>query len=685
MQNNTLSFTEISKRFIEQLKPRLSIKIENDIYNMKNNICAGNCNPLVNYLMEEPPEDKLDNEHMNVLRFNLTALGTGEEEEIFAINKKCLEEKLNPKYKPELFSYDEMLSRARKSNNLVLPSFLKIAFCSFFISDFFDERQDLALFFYNFAKIINCEFSLFKRVNKFCSNETKIIKEEDIALLFGIKQPTFSIIISKALVQPVHSHRPSLLNDMQLNEIKNFINEMNLHKFLVTYKIVREFIFYNFHILYSISGVRYVVKKLHFKLIRTKFILDRRCETDPKKIFNYYVELDKLLEEINPAFLYNFDESGVDEFVDRKKVMGLVPSDYEGTYVHVLKSRDAKKISLLACIALDGEAIGASFITHSKTIADKLKSNYIFNNCHFFYSNTSTMNNKLFLEYLQNVFIPHLQKKRTYYQYNGNAVLILDNCKSHFEPESHDGILKKILVENKIILKYLPPLATNFLQPLDVGTFGLFKAHLNSEWNTISKVMEDVCEELDNVIQDDKELSSENDIDFQDPAHFLDPGHQNNKQDEKEFLDPLRQKNVPDLENENHSHDNSSSEEEQEKTKRKRNLKKRNEMFMIYEKCNQQHLFVDPYTGLNESENSIELMKRLKDIRRAYDMSTTYLDVISAFNQTGIFCSNYEKCGYSYCNPMKNRELQSHPEILTVLERFQVRKFGEESKNSKNG
>jgi hypothetical protein len=75
-----------------------------------------------------------------------------------------------------------------------------------------------------------------------------------------------------------------------------------------------------------------------------------------------------------------------------------------------------------------------------------------------------------FEHWLIEIFLPELQRRREFHNYDGRAALILDNCSSHGTERFHTSSR-----ENNGFLPFLPPYTSNQLQPLDLSLFGLTK------------------------------------------------------------------------------------------------------------------------------------------------------------------------------------------------------------------
>lgn len=68
-----------------------------------------------------------------------------------------------------------------------------------------------------------------------------------------------------------------------------------------------------------------------------------------------------------------------------------------------------------------------------------------------------------FIEWFHNDFIPHVRKELESLGEEPTAVLVLDNCSAHPDPEDLTS------TDGKIFAKFLPPNVTSLIQPMDQG------------------------------------------------------------------------------------------------------------------------------------------------------------------------------------------------------------------------
>jgi hypothetical protein len=79
----------------------------------------------------------------------------------------------------------------------------------------------------------------------------------------------------------------------------------------------------------------------------------------------------------------------------------------------------------------------------------------------------------IFLAWLTHVFLSEEVRRCKTMGYQGDAVLIMDNCTAHTGPEV-DGAW----TSHGVVVCLLPRHSSNQLQPLDPSTFGIFNRHI---------------------------------------------------------------------------------------------------------------------------------------------------------------------------------------------------------------
>ena len=188
-------------------------------------------------------------------------------------------------------------------------------------------------------------------------------------------------------------------------------------------------------------------------------------------IQNYYFELSAWIEDIPGAFIYNVDETGCCEWVDATEVKVIVPKSYFEERINIPVDRNSKRATLIGCIVGDGTNMKPMIILPRKTIEnDIFLAGYNENNVLFAHQKNGFMTTTLFEYWAENVFFEEIESKRTIYDYQGPALLILDGFKCH---HSEKFILE--CNDRNIYTLFLVPHSSDQYQPLDLVTFGVMK------------------------------------------------------------------------------------------------------------------------------------------------------------------------------------------------------------------
>ena len=130
----------------------------------------------------------------------------------------------------------------------------------------------------------------------------------------------------------------------------------------------------------------------------------------------------------------------------------------------------------------------------------------------------------------------------------------------------------------------------------------------------------------------------------------------------------------------NPNHPNHSQDDmlEEDGIIQKREIDLKDKMYSLLESIGESKYFDNPFEGLHENERSILLMKRIKDIKNAFEKSTSTSDCIDSFRQCGIFVEYMNNEYKIICRPTKVRELKDRLDVLEILKEFQVREDGSE-------
>ena len=165
---------------------------------------------------------------------------------------------------------------------------------------------------------------------------------------------------------------------------------------------------------------------------------------------------------MSPNRIFNADESGFSVCPKTKKVISLTGSKH----VYSLSSGSRQQVTLLACISATGQYLPPSLIYPYKRdpTFNKLEG---FKYAFFNKSDNGWINEGIFLSFLRDTFIPHIEKERI----QKPVLLFVDEHTSHKSLE-----ISELCSKNGVILYCLKAHASHLTQPLDQAVFSPMKA-----------------------------------------------------------------------------------------------------------------------------------------------------------------------------------------------------------------
>ncbi|KAH7816013.1 uncharacterized protein MONOS_10351 [Monocercomonoides exilis] len=170
------------------------------------------------------------------------------------------------------------------------------------------------------------------------------------------------------------------------------------------------------------------------------------------------------------------DESGYHAHEDTRKVNLIVGTNENLEMNHTPVDRGEKRISLLHCISLDGTFVPPCFLVQKPFNVRSLQSFGYQIGIHgcVEIGNSSYFTKELFENWIEKVFIPHVNIKRMILpDIHAQAVLMLDECRMHLS----DNVVTRPANED-ILLLVSHPNTTHLLQSLDLSIFSLWKLQI---------------------------------------------------------------------------------------------------------------------------------------------------------------------------------------------------------------
>jgi hypothetical protein len=138
-----------------------------------------------------------------------------------------------------------------------------------------------------------------------------------------------------------------------------------------------------------------------------------RLACHPDEIRAYFELLDHNVTGIPAAFSFNLDESGFQDWADRRERMVIVPATVHDDRVGIPADRSTKRSSLLLCIVADGTSLKPMLILPRKTIERELLEQGINEGISMLvYQEHGFITGDLFKKWCVEVLLPEIQQRR---------------------------------------------------------------------------------------------------------------------------------------------------------------------------------------------------------------------------------------------------------------------------------
>lgn len=353
------------------------------------------------------------------------------------------------------------------------------------------ERHDHLIFQDNLSYSEQIELT----INLLNPNNESNYSYSVIGKLFNVKKGTIFNLHKRNNSPKKANGRPKILANEQLEMIIQEIG--NLYE-LKNYPDIDDLI----DLIYAKFGITIVYDTLYrnlksinsVKILEIPIMDSIRAEVPLQVIEKHYADLNSILETYNipPEFCFNVDESGFIDFVDIKTKTVVIPVEAPDDLV-LGTDRNAKRVTLIGTISLDGTKLKPMIIVPNKRIEKQLLINgYGERNLLICSQENGFINSAIFQYWASEIFIPEVIKRREETGYTGEAILLMDGCSSHFS----DYVLDEFTYYG-IIPFQEPPGSSDQVQALDLGIFGVqkhFKTKIktNSAFNDLSKNIQQI-------------------------------------------------------------------------------------------------------------------------------------------------------------------------------------------------
>jgi hypothetical protein len=155
--------------------------------------------------------------------------------------------------------------------------------------------------------------------------------------------------------------------------------------------------------------------------------------------------------------VFDLDEVGISECGDRKDRKAIVRKTMNGQTIHYRVSRNVKQISIITCITAGGKSLTPYIVTsqNSERLGKRLMARGVRSGLDFMLKHRSKpyIHGKLFLDYINNIFVPYLNELRESEEFvQCEAVLLMDNCAPHMG----DAVIAVLTREHAWVITFAP-------------------------------------------------------------------------------------------------------------------------------------------------------------------------------------------------------------------------------------
>lgn len=335
---------------------------------------------------------------------------------------------------------------------------------------------------YNFA-ISQQEFiyarSFCEQVGILCSylrNSSIDVSFSRIGNIFGVTRSTIFDQLKNYIRGNSVNGRPPVLTDDEVFDLISYIQNCHINNEYAIYpsfQDIQDYIYEQFHkdirynTLYNL--ITYELSDI-FETRKAKPMEMARMEVPTNLIEENINQLRREIEGIPLEFIMNLDEMGQQEFEDAEVKTVIVPKGFKDSFAPYPIERKGDRSTVLATIN-DLGVFGRPLFAVKRTFGDlEVYRKLPLNSLEIVHTKKGYVNTRAFQLYIKTIFIPTLLQMREAYNYQGQAILIMDN----YEP--HVIAIQNLHLENyNVTVHFLPPHASDQVQPLDTEIFGLMK------------------------------------------------------------------------------------------------------------------------------------------------------------------------------------------------------------------
>jgi len=269
--------------------------------------------------------------------------------------------------------------------------------------------------------------------------------------------------------------RDWILDSAQRKSLVDFIEENYLNHKMECFDDIHSFVTDSLKITIRRNTLYKTIKELPIKVATAVPVESNRFAIDVGAVDAYLNKLKSIEGVPSSSLIVNIDESGQQDWSDRRKMPCYVPSSMSGNTVRVPVDGASVRSTLAVAISLNGDLLKPLMIVNRKTEDTELvKFAYTSDKVEFDSSGTSFINNRIFKNWIQGIVLEHFRKAREFLGLrteSTKAYIIMDGCSAHIE----DQELQDLLVSNNVECIRIPAHTSGLLQPMDRGVFSAQK------------------------------------------------------------------------------------------------------------------------------------------------------------------------------------------------------------------
>ena len=285
----------------------------------------------------------------------------------------------------------------------------------------------------------------------FVEDEADLEKDLPIAELMRFfdvpHDQTIRAILNAKDVQSKFMGRKSKLSDDDFEDNKRWIAEATVNKKPMTLGDIVARLRETNRITTKEALRKAFKRRKQFKVIEASPVNASRLHVDDEKVQHFHTTAEALLHDVPAAFVFNMDETGINEYANAKKKQVVVDTNFPGETTEYPVERNTNSSTLVACIAADGTGIPPLLVVKHRTIREVIEEMcWTGEKVTFAHSESGFITRDIFMRWLREVFIPNVNERRERIGNMGQwAYILMDNCRSHKSTTSPSSVARTTL------------------------------------------------------------------------------------------------------------------------------------------------------------------------------------------------------------------------------------------------